>query len=81
MKTCAIVSYASDGHNLLWGDNYTTLLLFVVLNSYDESNCDVLLNELHSKMRQLLPTYSIPDSVILMDALPMTHHGIYLVYK
>ena len=73
MKTCAIVSCSSDQHNKLWGDNYTTLLLFAVPNTHN--NSDDLLHELHSKMHQLLPTYCIPDSVVLMDTLPMTDHG------
>ena len=82
VKTCAVTSYISDHHDKSWRDNYTTLLLFAVLNSQDNHN--VLLHELHSKMHQLLPSYCIPDSVILMDTLPMTSHGnihIMLYYR
>ena len=82
MKTCAIVSCSSDQYNKLWGDNYTTLLLFAVPNT-PYNNSDDLLRELHSKMHQLLPSYCIPDSVILMDTLPMTDHGnnVYMQYS
>ena len=84
MKTCAIVSYSGDQHNKLWGDNYTALLLFAVPNTHNNNNNnDDLLHELHSKMHRLLPTYCIPDCVILMDTLPMTDHGnnLYMQYS
>lgn len=81
MKTCAVVSCSGDQHNKLWGDNYTALLLFAVPSTHN--NSDDLLYELHSEMHQLLPTHCIPDSVVVMDTLPMTDHGnnLYVQYS
>ena len=82
VKNCAIASYNSEQHYKLWGDNYTMLLLFAVPNTHN-NNGDDLLHELYSKMHQLLPTFCIPDGVILMDTLPMTNHGniLYMQYS
>ena len=73
VKACAVAS--CDDHTKVWGDNYNKLLLFAVLSPHGSNNCDILLNQLHCEMRRLLPTHCIPDSVIVMETLPMTVHG------